>query len=437
MNTELGPNTQAILLLTAPLLAGKTKRSVKPLSLGEFCRLERHLREMENQPADLLNPELLNGLEKTRLELDFERVRRLLGRGFLLALAVERWRARAIWIVTRADHDYPKRLTKRLQEKAPPVLYGCGNRDLIDRGGLAVVGSRNVSEDLLRYTERTGHLAAEAHLGIVSGGARGIDQAAMRGALAAGGQVIGVLSNGLEQAVLNRDNRAPLMEGQVALVCPYDPAVRFQVGNAMQRNKLIYALADAALVVNSDHERGGTWAGATEQLNKYRYVPVYVRRSGVPCVGLDALVNEGAKSWPDPKTPIELRDLMSNEASRLLEPAATGQPNLLTSGTEVRETQGPDQWSDFLEKMGTTKRKKTQQLLTDMTSAMTRDDIRKALGLKAPQHVKSNYVDPCLAEGLIEMTIPETPRSPNQRFRRTQSGKDLAATFDDAQLLAS
>ena len=36
----------------------------------------------------------------------------------------------------------------------------------------------------------------------------------------------------------------------------------------MQRNKLIYALADAALVVNSDYEKGGTWAGAVEQLER-------------------------------------------------------------------------------------------------------------------------------------------------------------------------
>src|SRR5260370_3099961 len=47
--------------------------------------------------------------------------------------------------------------------------------------------------------------------------------------------------------------------------------------NQMRRNKLIYALADAALVVNSDYEKGGTWAGAVEQLEKLHLVPMYVR----------------------------------------------------------------------------------------------------------------------------------------------------------------
>jgi hypothetical protein len=41
----------------------------------------------------------------------------------------------------------------------------------------------------------------------------------------------------------------------------------------MQRNKLIYALADAALVVTSDFQKGGTWAGAIEQLERLAFIP--------------------------------------------------------------------------------------------------------------------------------------------------------------------
>ncbi len=49
--------------------------------------------------------------------------------------------------------------------------------------------------------------------------------------------------------------------------------------------KLIYALADAALVVSSDYEKGGTWAGAVEQLEKLQFVPVYVRSNGFEQLG--------------------------------------------------------------------------------------------------------------------------------------------------------
>lgn len=47
-----------------------------------------------------------------------------------------------------------------------------------------------------------------------------------------------------------------LAEGRLVLVSPYDPSTGFNVGNAMQRNKLIYALADASLVVSSDLDEG-------------------------------------------------------------------------------------------------------------------------------------------------------------------------------------
>jgi len=69
----------------------------------------------------------------------------------------------------------------------------------------------------------------------------------------------------------------------------------------MQRNKLIYALADASLVVSSDMNKGGTWAGATEQLDKLKFVPVYVRSTGETSVGLNALRSEGALPWPNPQ----------------------------------------------------------------------------------------------------------------------------------------
>ena len=67
----------------------------------------------------------------------------------------------------------------------------------------------------------------------------------------------------------------------------------------MQRNKVIYALSDAALVVNADINKGGTWAGAIEQLEKLHLVPVYVRSTGEPSKGLGALKAKGAMPWPN------------------------------------------------------------------------------------------------------------------------------------------
>lgn len=300
MTPVISPNTQAILLLTAPLIAGRGASSPDLLSPGEYKRLAIHLREMKRQPADLLSTEAAELQQACQHVVDVGRLKRLLGRGFLLSQAIERWQARAIWVVSRADPDYPRRLKARLREDAPAVLYGCGDISLLDSGGLAVVGSRHVDDALIDYTMAVGRLAARAGRVLVSGGARGIDQAAMRGALEAGGKVSGVLADSLEKTAMNREHRNLLLEGQLVLISPYDPNAGFNVGNAMQRNKLIYALADASLVVSSDLNKGGTWAGAVEQLEKLKFVGVYVRSTGERSSGLDALRNKGAIPWPDP-----------------------------------------------------------------------------------------------------------------------------------------
>jgi len=315
MNMSLSSDTQAILLLTAPLLAGRDKPATELLTHGEYKRLVRFLRDKQRKPSDLLAHDAQELLAECQHVIDSDRIKRLLDRGFLLSQAIERWQTRAIWVVSRADAEYPQRLKARLKDDAPPVLYGCGAIEILETGSLAVVGSRHVDEALIAYTEDIGRLAAKAGRTLVSGGARGIDQAAMRGALDAGGKVAGVLSDSLERAAMNRENRNFLIDGQLALVSPYDPEAGFNVGLAMQRNKLIYALADSALVVSSDFEKGGTWAGAVEQLDKLRLVPIYVRSDAEMGKGLEALRRKGALPWPNPETPEALAATLAAEAS--------------------------------------------------------------------------------------------------------------------------
>jgi predicted Rossmann fold nucleotide-binding protein DprA/Smf involved in DNA uptake len=311
MIAPLTQNTQVILLLTAPLIVGRSDPSFELLTLTEYNRLARLLREQQKEPADLIGSDAKETLDSCTAVFGRERLESLLGRGFLLSQAVERWNARAIWVVSRADASYPRRLKARLKEDAPPILYGCGNAELLDKGGLAVVGSRHVDDELISYTENIGKLAAQASRTLISGAAKGIDRAAMHGALQNGGMVAGVMSDSLERGALARDNREPLMDQKLVLISPYDPAAGFNVGHAMQRNKAIYALADAALVVTSDFEKGGTWAGAIEQLEKLRFVPVFVRNSTSAGKGNSALLRHGAFSWPEPRSPDELSEALS------------------------------------------------------------------------------------------------------------------------------
>ena len=448
MNGELSPNAQAILLLTAPLLAAGSRPTVRPLPLGDYNNLVRCLRDTGMEPADLLDSEGLRELDNSwsglRTRRTLEDVHRLLQRGFLLAQALERWSARAIWVLTKPDDDYPDRLRKKMRGRSPPVLYGCGDRDALDGGGLAVVGSREVPEKLIEYTERVGRLAAEAAVPIVSGGARGVDQTAMRGSLEAGGRAVGVLGDNLERAALNRQHREPLMDGRLVLVSSFDPAVRFRGWQAMERNKQIYALADTALVVNSDHGHGGTWAGATEQLGTLGYVPVFVRSTGEPSPGLVALVARGARRWSEPETPDDLREIVFDDGSKapalagppqgelFTEPEAApgvavvreSRPTELTERTTAEDEPGsPDE--------APVPGKNEKRLLSVMSGEMSRKEIRDALKRKSASDVKKRFLDPCLEKGWIEMTMPEEERSPRQRFRITSVGRTWVAAFKD------
>jgi DNA processing protein len=91
MTEPLSPNTKAILLLTAPLIVGRGKRSADLLSPGEYKKLARHLRELDAQPADLLAPEGAPLRAECARVVETARLERLLARGFLSSQALEHW----------------------------------------------------------------------------------------------------------------------------------------------------------------------------------------------------------------------------------------------------------------------------------------------------------------------------------------------------------
>lgn len=316
VNRAVSSDTQAVLLLTAPMNVGRNRDESGLLGKRDFQKLVKHLKGLDRNrsPADLLDGDLAEVLGKDP-PVGLRAVEELLGRGGRLAQAVDHWHTRAIWVISRYDEGYPHRFETHLAGAAPLLLYGCGDRSLLDEGGLAVVGPRNADDEALDFARRAGKLAAGSGRTVVSGAARGVDRAAMTGALEAGGRAVGVVANGLEKQIMTRDCRNWIAEGQLLMASPYDPRSGFARGAAMGRNKLIYNLADAALVVEADPERGGTRAGAIGQLKANekqpdRMIPVYVRNRPIPD-GLEALKDEGALVWPDPDTADGLKTLLN------------------------------------------------------------------------------------------------------------------------------
>jgi predicted Rossmann fold nucleotide-binding protein DprA/Smf involved in DNA uptake len=282
MNHVLPPDTQAILLLCASF--GQNRQTEpQPLTLSEYNSLAGWLRENQMRPADLLTPNGLNSLQANlESRINFGRVSALLERGVMLSLAVEKWTNQGLWILGRSDSEYPKRLKQILKHLAPAILYGIGNIKLLDRGGLAIVGSRDIDAEGLDRTQRIARACATEEMQVVSGGARGVDTAAMLSALEVGGTAVGVLADSLVKAAVAGKYRAGIKEGRLTLVSACDPNASFNVGNAMGRNKYIYALADRALVISCSVGTGGTWAGAIEALEKIKDVPIFVLDNAVP-----------------------------------------------------------------------------------------------------------------------------------------------------------
>lgn len=316
-------NTQAILLLTTHFVGGKsaavTGGAARPLAPKEWGRFAAWLKSRDLAPEDLLRGDLAALLADWRDNaIDVARIEALLARGIALSLAMERWLSAGLWVMTRADADYPARLKKRLGPDSPAVLFGGGRRALLGGGGVAVVGSRNAGEDDIDYSRALGAATSQAGCAVVSGGARGIDEAAMLGALEADGTAIGVLACDLLRACSSEKYRRHLRAGNLAnlaLISPFNPEAPFNAGHAMQRNKYIYCLSDLGVVVRTG-TTGGTWKGAREALQK-NWVGLSVTTTREPHTGNAALIRLGAREIPADINRIDIERLFeSNDEPR-------------------------------------------------------------------------------------------------------------------------
>ncbi|MDY6806213.1 MAG: DNA-processing protein DprA [Cyanobacteriota bacterium] len=315
LDYQLSPDTEAILLLWANL-EKDFYNTAKPLNLRDYNALEVCLRENQMRPGDLLTPTGRNKLAEIEGDrFDSARIIALLHRDLMLRKALVKWSDREVWIVGRGDGEYPQSLKENLLHLAPPILYGIGRMELLSRGGLAVVGSRDADEEAIAYTQRVGAACAEEGVQIISGGARGVDINAMLGALEAGGTAVGVLPDSLTKAALSAKYRWGMAEGRLTLVSPWGVDVRFTTNRAMTRNKYIYALGDRALVVSSAVGKGGTWSGAVDALEKITKVPLFVRFGGNVPEGNRELWKKGAIAFPEEPWNKRLWQLLAQEVS--------------------------------------------------------------------------------------------------------------------------
>ena len=295
---DVSRQAEAVMLLTVSF--GRSDAdATRPLTPKEWGEFASWLQDKALAPDDLLKsdlPGLLEGWEHPKVTP--QRVQALLNRGAALGFALEKWERAGLWVLTRSDPEYPRLLKQRLGRTTPAILFGCGNKNLLSGNSIAVVGSRHASDADINFAEHLGRRAAGCGRQVVSGGAAGVDRAAMLGALQAEGTAVGVLADNLLRAASSARYRKYLMSGDLALVSPFNPEVRFLVGNAMARNKYIYCLAQDAIVVSSTVDSGGTWNGAVENLRQ-GWVPLAVKQTEALDSGNPKLVELGGRWLSD------------------------------------------------------------------------------------------------------------------------------------------
>ena len=212
----------------------------------------------------------------------------------LACAAADRGQRAGLTAVPWNDPAYPPALTTIVDP--PPVLWVRGSVASLATQAVAIVGARAASAYALSVAERLGSDLAAAGLTIVSGLARGVDSAAHRGALAAGGVTVGVLGSGAdvmyppEHAALARD-----MARQGAVISEAIPGAPPQAYLFPRRNRIISGLSRAVVVIEAGEKSGSliTARSALEQGRDVLAVPgnVLTGRNR----GAHALLRDGAK----------------------------------------------------------------------------------------------------------------------------------------------
>ena len=302
---------QAILLLCSFFNKNESK-SIKPLTPTEYSRLASWLHHNKYTPADFLDRpnELLSKWEdpkpKLKKPITKERLSDLLQRAASMGFAIEKWQQQNVWVLSRASHEYPRAIKTALADTRPPLLFGIGNKELLNTAGIGFVGSRDTNSDDDTYTQALATQAVEQGFTVVSGGAKGVDEVSMLAALDAGGSVIGVIADSLLKKATKPQYRKALQEGRLLLITPYYPEAGFDPGLLQGRNKFIYLLS-AGVVVAKSAEKGGTWNGATENLKK-QWVPLWVR--DIEQTGNQKLIELGGQAISSDK--VNFADLQSS-----------------------------------------------------------------------------------------------------------------------------
>ena len=262
---DLTPAEYGFLLLTSNL--GDPER--KPLTVSQFRELmgrwdQIHSREFDREvePGDFVSIGYSPRFA--------DHIVRLLNQEDVLDWYLTKAAKLGCVPITRASETYPLIVRKRLGADSPGVLWAKGDLRLLDTPAIALVGSRELKPENRAFAEEAGRQASLQGLTLISGNARGSDKAAQNACLKAGGRVISIVADSLEER-MPRENVLYLSE--------LDFDAEFSAQRALSRNRVIHALGCITFVAQADLRKGGTWDGTVKNLRN-SWSPVACFRDG-------------------------------------------------------------------------------------------------------------------------------------------------------------
>lgn len=307
-------NAYVTILLCSYL--GVNNGNYKPYTALQWSELgNKIINSKIGEPAKLLNMDkesIINSIKIREEEAD--RIVNLLSRGANIAFLLEDLSRKGISIVTRSDIEYPKKLKSTLKKYSPPILFYCGDLSLANKIGIGIVGSRNIDDEGIKFTQLLAKKAVEEKLVVFSGGAKGVDEISETTALNNQGYVVSILADSLSKKIMSKAIRDNILSGKQLLLTANNPDAPFSVANAMNRNKYIYALSNGTFVVASDYNKGGTWAGAVENIKK-GWVNTFVWNNN-KYIGNTELIKKGGVGIEDLNN-ISIKELISNKVKRM------------------------------------------------------------------------------------------------------------------------
>lgn len=197
-------------------------------------------------------------------------------------------------ILTMTDADYPDPL-KHIQDP-PLVLYLRGDRTLLGREQIGIVGSRNATRAGLELARAFAAALGRKGLLVTSGLALGVDGAAHSGALDAGFPTVAVIGNGVDKPYPYRHRMlSERISGEGVIVSEYPPGTSAKAGHFPRRNRIISGLSRGILVVEAGLKSGSliTARLALEQGREVFAIPGSVHNPLAR--GCHDLIRQGAK----------------------------------------------------------------------------------------------------------------------------------------------